>query len=309
MMAMNKSVELAASVSNKKAFDGLDLAGLDAAYLGQPYCLKYEGNFLVNLNDLGAAVDALHRLNKKAYLTTPAIPKGKDLPLVVKAIKAAAKAGIDGIEAHDVGVFRVLRNDFPELKAHVGNFVNVYNEKSAALYARLGAARIVPSHELTGEELALVAAVEGVQFERPVHGPLPLGMAYACLLRRTGKGEELGPCRQQCSTEHFMELDGWRMRSVGTSLLMGEDYSLIEHMKGLIDTGLAALRLETYFDGAEKINSLVPLYRQALEQAASGTQIDPAHAAGVRAVSTVGLCNGWHFGQSGREYVGGGASV
>lgn len=307
---MKRSVELVASIPNKKVFDGVDFDAFDGAYLGQPYCLKYQGNFLVNPDDLKIAIGVLHGQGKKAYLTTPAVPKGKELPAIVKTIKVAAGAGIDAVEAHDVGVFRRLRNDFPSVKVHVGNFANVYNENSAALYGRLGASRIVPSHELTGEELALIAKVEGVEFERPVHGPLPLGMAYACLLRRTGDGDELGPCRQQCAREHFMELDGWRMRSVGTSLLMGEDYSLIEHIGGLLDMGLAALRLETYFDPADKINALGKVYRQALVGALAGREGDPAQLAGVRAVSTAGLCNGWHFGRSGREYVGAGeASV
>ena len=308
MIPMSLSIEFVACLPNKKTFEGVDAGGFadifDGFYLGQPYCLKSAGNFLCNHDDLRAVVGALRGLGKKAYLTTPAISKGKDLTMVRKAITAAVAAGIDGIEAHDVGVFRILRNEFPGVPAHVGNFANVYNEKTAALYKRLGAARIAPSNELTGEELAIVTAVEGVEFARPVHGPLPLGMAYACLLRRAGDGETVDPCRQQCATEHFMELDGWRMRSVGTSVLMGEDYCLVEHLAGLLSAGVSTMRLETYFDFPERITALGKIYRRALDDALAGRAADREQIAAVRALTTAGLCNGWHFGQSGREYVG-----
>ncbi|MDP1808673.1 MAG: peptidase U32 family protein [Actinomycetota bacterium] len=313
---MSLSIELVACLPNKKTFDGVDAGGLnsgldyifDGFYLGQPYCLKSQGNFIVNHDDLRAVVGALRGRGKKAYLTTPAIPKGKDLAMVRKAIAAAVDAGIDGVEAHDVGVFRILRNEFPQAAAHVGNFANVYNEKTAALYKGLGAARISPSNELTGEELAIVAGVEGVEFARAVHGPLPLGMAYACLLRRTGDSETVDPCRQQCAIEHFMELDGWRMRSVGTSVLMGEDYCLVEHLAGLLGAGVSTMRLETYFDSPERIIALGKIYRQALDDALAGRGAGAEHVEAVRALTTAGLCNGWHFGQSGREYVGAGES-
>jgi len=299
-------MELIACLSNKKVFDDVDSGCFDAFYLGQPYCLKYEGNFLAELDDLAVVVDALHRRGKKAYLTTPAIPKGKDLPRVREAIATAAAAGIDGVEAHDVGVFRFLRTEFPEVRAHVGNFANVYNERSAAVYRRLGAARIVPSHELTGEELSIIASLEGVEFERPVHGPLPLGMAYACLLRRGDNGDKLGPCRQQCSDDYSLELEGWRMRSVGTSLLMGAEYCLLEHLAGLIAAGVNSVRLETYFDRAEKIDVLGKVYRAALERAVDGKGPGIEEVVAVSQLAVSGLCNGWHFGRSGRDYVSAG---
>lgn len=259
---------------------------------------------MLDLTGLADAVAELHARGKKAYLTTPAIPTGNDLPLVVKAIDAARAAGIDGVEAHDVGIFRLLRNEYPDLRVHVGNFANVYNEKSAAIFKRLGAARIIPSHELTAEELALITAVDGVEFERPVHGPLPLGMAYACLLRAAGDGSKMVACRQQCADEHLMELDGWRMRSVGTSLLMGEDYCLLEHLAELKKAGLTAWRLETYFDAAAKINTLGQAYLRAMDELDADHSGDQLSV--VSGVAAHGLCNGWHFGRSGRDYVGGG---
>lgn len=301
---MDRSIDLVACIPNSRVFDSIDPDIFDGFYLGNPYCLQSEGNFLVNRDALMDAVDILHKCGKKAYLTTPAIPKGKDLPIIKKSLAAAAAIGIDGIEAHDAGIFRVLRKDHPDIQVHVGNFANVYNEKAASLFKRLGASRIVPSHELTGEELSVITGVAGIEFERPVHGPLPVGMAYACLLRRHPEMDIVDSCRQQCASEHFMELDGWRMRSVGTALLTGEDYCLIEHLISLINAGVAAMRLETYFDAPAKINKLGSIYRQALNDALVGRSARAKEVEAARALAPSGLCNGWHFGRSGREYVG-----
>ena len=297
---MNRPIEFNACLANKKTFDDVEIDYFDAFYLGQPYCLKFQGNFMVNTDDLELAVDILHDKGKKAYLVTPAIPTGSDLPLVRKALKSAEKAGIDGVEASDVGVFRLIRNEFPELRVHVGNFANVYNDRSATLFKKLGATRIVPAQELTKDELSDVVNIEGVEFERPIHGPLSLGMAFSCFFM---KNEEDGKCRQECDGDYFMELDGWRMRSVGTSVLMGEDYCLIEHLQDLLKLNFAAWRLETYFDSAEKISLLGKFYNQALSAAVEDrvVGIEIVQAAGE--LSLKGLCNGWHFGKSGRVYV------
>lgn len=268
--------------------------------------MKYDGNYLLDPAAVATAVARLHADDKKAYLTTPAILTDSDWPRLETVLRAAAAAGIDGVEAHDVGVFRWMRRELPEIAVHVGNFTNVYNEESAAMWERLGAARIVPSHELTGDELEIVVGGCGVDCERPVHGPLPLGMAYACLLRRNTPDSPDKPCRQQCAEPHYLELDGWRMRSVGTSLLSGEDYCLVEHLEDLAARGLAAFRLETYFDNAEKINQLSTVYRQALELVGTGRAIESSQVELLRELALRGLCNGWHFGRNGRDYVGAG---
>lgn len=300
---MSASREFAVCVPSSKVLAAIDIDLFDAFYLGQPYCLLREGNFIVDLDGLQMEATRLHTAGKKVYLTTPAIPKGKDLPKVSKALELAAAIHLDGVEVHDVGVFRLLRSDFGQLRPHIGNFLNVYNQKTAALWRDLGAARVVPNHELTGDELALVAQTEGLEFEHPVHGPLALGMSYSCVLRRELPEEGLKPCRQQCADEHYLALDGWRMRSVGTSLLTAEDYCLVEHLGQLLASNISALRLETYFDSPEKINRLGAIYRQALSDAldkkpVSGTLPDEAAN-----LASSGLCNGWHFGKSGREYV------
>ncbi len=303
---MAEYIELNACISNPETLFGTDLSNLDAVYLGQPYCLKYEGNFLLDPEEVVSAVARLHADAKRAYLTTPAIPTTTDWPLLEKVLRAAAAAGIDGVEAHDVGVFSWVRRELPGIAVHIGNFANVYNEDSAAMWERLGAARIVPSHELTGDELEIVVAGSGVDCERPVHGPLPLGMAYACLLRRNTPDGPEKPCRQQCAEPHYLELDGWRMRSVGTSLLSGEDYCLIEHLEDLAGRGLTAFRLETFFDSAGKINELSAIYRRALERARVGAAVESSQVEVLRGLALRGLCNGWHFGRNGRDYVGAG---
>ena len=299
---MKRPVEFVASIPSKKVFNDIETKYFDAFYLGQPYCLRIKGNFLTAIDDMKSAVEELHAKGKKAYLVTPAIPKASELPLIRKTIDAARQVGIDAVEAHDVGIFRLLRNDFSDLRVHVGNFANVYNERSAAVFKRLGAARIVPSHELTGTELAIVAGVEGVEFERPVHGLLSLGMAFSCLLINGNKGA----CHQECADDFYLELDDWRMRSVGTSLLTGEDYCLIEHLDELLKIGLTSWRLETYFENAEKINLLGKIYNEALEDVAAGRKVGNENVQLARELAPKGLCNGWHFGKSGRDYVSAG---
>lgn len=303
---MNKEIglpELSAAVTSIEILSGINLENLDAVYLGQPYCLKVQGNLLVNLDELSEAVNQVKKSGKRAYLTTPIVPKGSDFAKVEKAVGAAVEAGVDGVEIYDVGVFRLVKSNFPELPIHMSSLANIYQPETAAFYRDRGAARIVPANELLASEIKIIKdAVNGIEFSIPVHGNLPLGMSYACLLRTKFPSREIIACRQQCAGEHYLDMGDWRMRCVGTSLITGDDYSLIEHLPATLADGFAGWRLETHFDDASKINKLASIYRRAMSAASGKDYPGGEFFAEVKGVSGE-LCNGWHFGLSGQGYL------
>src|SRR5512145_1521427 len=102
-------MELVLTVSSPQELSGTDLRPYDAVCLGNPYCRRVAGNYAADLAALPAAVSALRGAGKKVYVTSPAAPRGRDLGLVETLIDAAAAAGADALEVHNMGVLRILR--------------------------------------------------------------------------------------------------------------------------------------------------------------------------------------------------------
>lgn len=303
MKVHSQKPELIAGVANYATFKQLDLSLFDAFYLGQPYCLKVKGNFIVDLPNLALAVKQLHQKKKKAYLVTPALVFGKDLARVQEAVKQAVSLGIDAVEVQDIGLFNWLRRVYPQVKIHLGQMANVYNQPTAKRFQKLGAARLMPAPELTFLEQKDVRQLLGLEYEFPVHGRLSLGMAFSCLLTRKLPSEEKVPCQQNCYQDYYLDFGDWRMRCVGTSLVTGEEWCLLEHLDNVLTLKPSGLRLETYFDRAEKINTLGQIYSKALQRLLKGEKLEQE---GVAELKSLGgqLCNGWFFGLSGRAYQG-----
>jgi putative protease len=295
--------ELIAGVSNYATFAQINLSFFDAVYLGQPYCLKVKGNFIVALESLALAVKELQQHNKKAYLVTPALVFAKDLARVQKAVAKAVSLGIDAVEVQDLGLFHWLRRTYPQVKVHLGQMANVYNQPTAKRFQELGAVRLMPAPELTFLEQKEVRQVLGLEYEFPIHGRLSLGMAFSCLLARKLPSEEKVPCEQNCYQEYYLDFGDWRMRCVGTSLVTGEEWCLIEHLDKVLTLKPSGLRLETYFDAPEKINTLGQIYSKALKSLLSEGKVKQELVNELKSL-TGPLCNGWFFGLSGRAYQG-----
>lgn len=299
---MSNLPELSAAVTTTAILDEIDLDSLDAVYLGQPYCLKVEGNLLTDLEGLSKVIVRIKKAGRRAYVTTPIVPKGENFAKIEKMLAAAIEAGVDAAEVHDVGVFRWIKNNF-DVPIHISSLANVYQPETAAFYRDRGVARIVPANELLATEAKIIRdAVAGVEFGAPVHGRLPLGMSYACLLRLEFPSRELTACRQQCAENHYLNMGNWRMRCVGTSLVTGDDFSLIEHLPDILMAGYDGWRLGTHFDDAKKINALAGIYRRAMKAAASAETYPSGKLLNEVRDICGELCNGWRFGLSGREY-------
>src|SRR5574341_211323 len=199
-----------------------DLAPYDAVCLGSPYCRRVAGNLSEELSLLPGAVEALHAAGKKAYVTTPAAPRGKDLDHVGRLIDAAAAAGADALEIHNMGVLRMLRGSGNPLPAHMGAYANVYTHLAANVMREYGATRVRPNAEVSLGEMETIAAEGAVEIELLVHGKIPLGVTDGCFLLK--EPEETDPgCPDACREERWLRSRQWVLKTVGKGVLSGKD--------------------------------------------------------------------------------------
>jgi len=296
--------ELTTAISNLDDLRASDLVPYDAVYLGNLYCARYEGNLLERPAELRDAVRAVRDQGRRAYVTTYAAPRGRDVDRLRRALEAAGAAGAVAAEVHGLGLARLVRDEFPELALHLGSFANVYTGAGAAVYKVLGAARIAPPAELPLEEVAGLVRAGGVPMEVTVHGKVPLGVSDSCLL--LGCETELGvACPALCRQDVFLSRGDWVLKSVGTGVLSGRDACLLEHLPRLVADGHRHFRVEAVSETPAYRLQVGRVYREALARALAGdAMVDSEWWALLRAHSRAGFCNGFAFGRSGLEYVG-----
>jgi U32 family peptidase len=296
--------ELNTSISNMKDLMASDLGPYDAIYLGNPYCRDYEANFLEELDDLRAGIRHCREKGRRVYLTTYAAPRNYFLPQIRRAIAVAAEEGVDAVEAHNLGVVRIVRREFPSLAIHIGGFANVYTDAGAEVLGDYGGTRVTPNYELSLEEMEGMAKSTGLPLEILVHGKVPLGISDYCFLLEFEKAWGM-PCPDLCQQDLFLRQGEWAMKSVGKGVLSGRDVCMLEHLPRLGAAGFRVFRVEAISEDPAYRRDIGTVYREALEHAFSDPyEIRHAWWQTIQAHAKVGLCNGFYFGQSGQLYIG-----
>ena len=295
--------ELNTTIANLRDLRQSELADYGAVYLGDIYCRLYEGNFLERLPDLKEGLRILRDQGKRAYVTTYAAPRNDFLPKVRKMLAAAAEAGANAVEVHNLGVARIAHEEFPQLPLHVGGFANVYTAAGVDVLRELGAVRFTPNYELSLDEIAEVTSESGAAMEILVHGKMPLGVSdYCFLLDYESKwGTD---CPTLCQKDLFLKQGDWAMKTVGKGVLSGKDVSMLEHLPRLIAEGHRNFRIETASESAEYRRDVAAVYRAALDRYfAGGDFVDDEWQETLTRHARIGLCNGFYFGKSGMEYA------
>lgn len=296
--------ELHTTISNLRSLLESDLSAYDAVYLGNIYCRIFEDNFLECMDDLKEGIARVKGQGLLAYVTSYAAPRNDALPKVQKALETAAAAGADAVEVHNLGVLRMLHEQFPGMPAHIGGYANVYTDAGAEVLKEYGAVRFTPNYEISLEEVEAITAGVGIPATVLVHGKMPLGVSDYCFLLEY---EQHWPeqCPVLCQRQLFLKQGDWAMRSVGKGVLSGKDVCMLEHLPALIAAGHRVFRIEAAYETTTYRLDIATIYRAALERALAGDgTVDELAWQAIRQHTTVGLCNGFYFGRTGGDYVG-----
>jgi putative protease len=298
------SFELNTSIANLRDLRASDLRDYDAVYLGDIYCRLYEGNFLERPDDLKEGLRILRDQGKRAYLASYAAPRNDFLPRARKILEVAARHGADAVEVHNLGILKIVHDDFPGLPVHVGGFANVYTDAGVEVLRGFGAVRITPNYELSLDEIREIVAACQLPMELIVHGKMPLGVSDYCFLLEYE--EKWGiPCPDLCQKDLFLRQGEWAMKSVGKGIMSGKDVCMLEHLPRLLADGHRHFRMETVSETPEYRRQVAAVYRQAFARATQAAfEPDEGWWRVVRAHARIGLCNGFYFGKSGMEYAG-----
>lgn len=134
---MKRNIELLAPAGSYEGFEAALGAGADAVYVGGSMfgARAYAQNF--TQEELLKAIDTAHIHGRKLYLTVNTLLKNRELKgELIAYLTPYYEAGLDAVIVQDMGVFAVLKQEFPGLHLHASTQMTVTGPESMKFWQR-----------------------------------------------------------------------------------------------------------------------------------------------------------------------------
>ena len=239
-------------------------AGADAVYLGGS---KFGARAYADNFDTQQVLDAIsyaHLHNKKIYMTVNTLVKEREFSQVYDFMVPFAEKHLDGVIVQDLGVMRLIRDEFPNVELHASTQQTVTGIYGAKLLKELGCCRVVPARELSLMEMQAIRTEADVEVEAFIHGAMCYCYSGACLFSSmvgTRSGNR-GRCAQPCRLPY--EMRGLRSDKETYPLSL-KDMCTIDMIPELIKAGIDSFKIEGRMKKPEYAAGVTSLYRKYID--------------------------------------------
>lgn len=273
---MNKPELLAPGGSLEKLKTAIDY-GADAVYIGgEAFSLRAAAeNF--SSEDMLEGIEYAHKRGKKVYLTANIIPHNSDIEQFEDFVKEIRPLGFDAVLIADLGLFDMMRSLAPEIPVHVSTQANNVNYRSAQMWHRLGAKRVVLAREMSFKEIEEIRAKTpaDLELEAFVHGAMCISYSGRCLLSNymTSRDSNMGACSHPCRWNYSLveeKRPGQYMdvfeNERGTFIFNSKDLCMIEHIPELVKSGITSFKIEGRVKTSYYVATVVGAYRREIDR-------------------------------------------
>ncbi|MEE3392485.1 MAG: U32 family peptidase [Lachnospiraceae bacterium] len=233
-------------------------AGADAVYLGGSRfgARAFAGNF--DHDGLINALDYAHNYGRRIYLTVNTIIYEDELKSLGTYLKDYVAHGLDGVIVQDMGAVYYINRYFPELPVHISTQATITTGINDRLFKGMNVSRIVPSRELSIEEIKSLKKDTQMEVEVFVSGALCYSYSGQCLLSEAigGRSANRGMCAGTCRLP-FRLPDN----SISHILSMKENNSL-PMLGNLIEAGADSFKLEGRMKKPEYVAFMTHIFRK-----------------------------------------------
>lgn len=276
MPGMTTLPELLAPAGDWKSLDAALDAGADAVYFGvRGFNMRAAAkNFTAR--DLPKVTGICHKRKVRAYLTLNVVVFEKEIAPLLRLLKAAKKARVDGVICADFAVLAAARE--LGLAVHVSTQMSVANSSAVRFLHAQGVRRFVLARECSLDDIrkiksalrnALGRKAGGVTIEAFAHGAMCVSMSGRCFLSNFegGKSANRGECSQQCRREYrIVEERGGQEWTLGKDYILSpQDLCTLPFLEKLVESGVDSLKIEGRNRGPEYVSTVVGAYRRALD--------------------------------------------
>ena len=261
---MHKKIELLAPGGDIDAIRAAIIAGADAIYCGLDNFNARKRAANISFEQLNQLLVHAHAHNCQIFLTLNILILERELNNLYQLLNKLANSAIDGVIVQDIGLFHMLKRDFPTLAIHASTQVTTHNEGQLAFYKQLGAERVNLSRELSIDEItALTAEAHRLDMatEVFVHGSNCIGFSGLCYFSSVhgGASGNRGRCSQPCRDEYQETKAG---KAFPFNL---KDNSAFDDLEALANAGVDSLKVEGRIKKPHYVYSVIGQWRKRLD--------------------------------------------
>ncbi len=275
MLNKNRNIEILAPAGSYTCFRAALCAGADAVYAGGPRfgARAYADNF--SEEELVEAIEEAHFHGKKFYLTVNTLLKENEIDSLFDYLDPLYRCGLDAVIVQDPGVFRYIRECFPEMDIHASTQMTITSAAGAKLMEEQGASRVVPARELSLKEVRRIHDETSLEVECFVHGALCYCYSGQCLMSSMigGRSGNRGQCAQPCRLL-------WSAEGRKGHLLSLKDICTLDMIPELIEAGIDSFKIEGRMKSPEYVALVTAMYRKYTDlyllKGREGFHVDPS---------------------------------
>lgn len=258
------------------------LYGADTVYMG---LTGFSMRSRVNDFDktlLRESVEKAHKAGKKVYITVNIYPHNSKINVFREHVKYLSDIKPDALIVADLGVFSLIKEEYPDAKIHISVQANCVNYKDVEFWFNQGAKRVVLPRELSIDEIREIhEKVPGIELEAFVHGAICMAYSGRCLISQylTHRDANQGICAQSCRWKYKVYLEE-EMRpdelmpieedENGTYILNARDICALSYLKDLKNAGVTGFKVEGRSKSIYYLSAVTSVYRKAIDDMQNG---------------------------------------
>lgn len=285
--------EILSPAGSPEALDAALRCGCDAVYLGgRSFSARANA---ANFSDeqLEQAVKKCHTRGVKVYLAINTVIFDSQLEECKRAVKYAAKIGVDGLITQDLCLVEIVRKCCSQMELHASTQMTIHTKNGVEAAKELGFSRAVLARELDEGTITKLSAL-GIETEIFVHGALCMSVSGQCYMSALigSRSANRGLCAQAC------RLAVSAVKGQERYDLSLKDMSVLSVMDRVLATGASSLKIE----GRMKRPEYVAKATHSAYMACKGEDADMDGLAQV--FSRGGFTKGYFEGRLGGDMFG-----
>ena len=299
-MKDKKLPELLSPAGSREAFEAAIEGGADAIYIGGASFNARINAKNFTTDELSDAVRLAHTYGVKVYQTINIMTLDREMNELEQTVIASAEAGIDAFIVSDLGAAARIHRILPDMPLHASTQMSIHNAAGAKMLEEYGFSRVVPARELSREDIASLVKRNPLEVEIFIHGAMCVSHSGQCLFSSIvgGRSGNRGLCAQPCRLPY----SAGGCKGCDKYPLSLKDMSLAGHVREIIDSGVASLKIEGRMKSPEYVRGVTSIWRRLLDEGRDATRADIDELAAL--FSRGGFSDGYYEKRIDRKMLG-----
>lgn len=257
-----KKMQIVAPAGDIEKFYAAVDAGADEVYMGlQGFgARKSAKNFSVT--EYKAAIDYAHEHGSRVLLTLNTVMMDNEFEPLYHNLNELYKYGLDAVIIQDFGMFKFIKENFPEIEIHGSTQMTVSNHVEAEYLRELGFDRVVLSRELSLQEIKSIREKTEIELEIFVSGALCVCYSGKCYMSSFigARSGNRGMCAQPCRKVYKID-----DREVGYILSPKDQLVGKEEIEFLQKIGVESIKIEGRMKEAKYVHELTGYFKNLID--------------------------------------------